>query len=67
MTNMQRMWVNQPSTLQPHHDRHGDLVLARPEDYDPQISRVYFTRGPTISMQMARRCLIEGWPKHLCK
>ena len=57
---LQRMWVNQPSTLQPHHDLHGTNVLAHLE-YDDTM-RVYFLSGPVISQQMSRLALSDGWP-----
>lgn len=59
-TEVRRMWINQPSTLQPHHDRHGEWVLAVREYKGTE--RVYFLSGPTISMQMLSHCLSEGWP-----
>ena len=54
-----RMWVNQPSTLQPHHDQHGTNVLAY-EEY-PGSWVVYFLDGSTISQQMLGTALSEGW------
>jgi len=58
--NPRRMWVNQPSSHQPHHAHHGTRVLALAED--PTTMRVYFLEGPVISMQMGRESLSEGWP-----
>lgn len=57
--NLQRMWVNQPSTLQEHHDLHGTNVLACRE-YD-DTWQVYFLSGDTISRQMLGRALSPGW------
>lgn len=63
--NPQRMWINQPSTLQPLHHLHGTRVLAQHE-YD-DTWQIYFLSGDTISMQASRLCLSEGWPdKHTC-
>lgn len=56
-----RMWVNQPSTLQPYHEYHGERVLAYYEGYD-NTYRVYFLHGETVSMQMPRMALSPGWP-----
>lgn len=57
--NLKRMWVNQPSTLQQHHDLHGTNVLAYLE-YGNTM-RVYFLKGPVVSQQMSRLALSEGW------
>lgn len=57
--NLQRMWINQPSTLQQHHDLHGTNVLAYRE-YD-ETWRVYFLSGNVISQQMLGRTLSPGW------
>jgi hypothetical protein len=56
---LRRMWVNQPSTLQPFHAMHGVNVLAQPDYGD--LMRVYFLAGDTISQQMTRLALSEGW------
>lgn len=53
----QRMWVNQPSTLQPLHYLHGTNVLAV-HDY---TWRVYFLKDAVESMQSASPCLSKGW------
>jgi hypothetical protein len=54
-----RMWINQPSTLQPHHALHGTNVLAFHEYGDTML--VYFLSGAVVSMQMPRMVLSEGW------
>lgn len=54
-----RMWINQPSTLQPLHALHGTNVLAVHE-YDDTM-RIYFLSGDCISQQVCRRVLSEGW------
>lgn len=56
---IERMWVNQPSTLQPLHTLHGTNVLAHPEHGDTW--RIYFTTGPVISQQAPRLALSPGW------
>lgn len=58
-TELTRMWINQPSTLQPHHALHGTNVLAVPEYGDTM--RIYFLSGNTISMQVSRLALSKGW------
>lgn len=56
---MKRMWINQPSTLQPLHHLHGTNVLAAHE-YD-DTWRIYFLSGPVVSQQCSGLCLSEGW------
>lgn len=56
---MKRAWVNQPSTLQPHHNLHGTNVLVERET--ERVSRVWFTEGPIVSQQMQTVCLSPGW------
>ena len=53
-----RMWVNQPSTLQPLHHLHGMNVLAIPDGDGWQI---YFLSGSIISQHAPRLTLSEGW------
>lgn len=53
-----RMWINQPSTLQPLHKYHGTNVLAIPEAGGYTI---YFLSGDTISMQASSNWLSFGW------
>lgn len=55
---IKRMWVNQPSTLQPLHHLHGANVLAVKEGQD---WRIYFLSGDVISQQAPRLSLSEGW------
>lgn len=54
-----RMWINQPSTLQPAHKWHGTNVLALHE-YD-NMYRAYFLSGPVESMQVSGLALSKGW------
>ena len=58
-----RMWINQPSTLQAHHELHGTLVLAE-RDYD-STWRVFFLAGDIVSQQLPADALSGGWPAHL--
>jgi hypothetical protein len=55
-----RMWINQPSTLQPLHHLHAVRVLAAPDT--DACARAYFLSGDTISMQVPHDALSEGWP-----
>lgn len=60
MTNLpERMWVNQPSTLQPLHHLHGTNVLAVHE-YDSTY-RIYFLGGSAVSQQALGMSLSRGW------
>lgn len=56
---MKRMWINQPSTLQPLHHLHGTNVLAYMESKD--IYRIYFLTGDIISMRVQAIPLSLGW------
>lgn len=57
---MTRMWINQPSTLQPLHRLHGVRVLAGPDT--DETMRAYFLEGDVIDMQIVRQALSAGWP-----
>jgi hypothetical protein len=54
-----RMWINQPSKLQPLHHLNGTNVIAIP--YDATGSLIYFLSGTTISMRANNLWLSEGW------
>ena len=56
---IKRMWINQPSTLQPLHHLHGTNVLAH-HAYDHTYV-IYFLSGKTVSMHVLRMVLSEGW------
>lgn len=56
---LKRMWINQPSILQPLHHLHGVNVLAEHE-YDDTY-KIWFLAGGTVSMQCPRLCLSVGW------
>jgi hypothetical protein len=59
MQTPKRMWVNQPSTLQPLHHLHGTNVLAVAE-YNG-VYRIYFLTGKIVSQQCLSLCLSSGW------
>jgi hypothetical protein len=54
-----RMWINQPSTLQPDHALHGTNVLAIAET--DKMARIYFLSGPIESQQVSYLSLSPGW------
>lgn len=56
---IQRMWINQPSTLQELHKYHGINVLAQEEMSGSYT--IYFLSGSTISMRVPRNVLSHGW------
>jgi hypothetical protein len=56
---LSRMWINQPSTLQPLHALHGTNVLAQHEYDDTML--IYFLSGDKTSQQVFRNVLSEGW------
>ena len=55
----QRMWVNQPSTLQPLHHLHGVNVLAVEEN--DSCMEIYFLKGPVVSQVAPKEALSPGW------
>ena len=55
-----RAWVNQPSTLQPYHELHGQNVL-----YSPKEKRIYFLSGAVISQEIDPLALSKGWHEHV--
>lgn len=59
MTNIKRMWVNQPSTQQQYHSQHGTKVLA--EITNDEIIDVYFLSGAIIGQKMHKIALSQGW------
>ncbi len=60
MTNLpKRMWINQPSTLQPYHGLHGTNVLAIYEYGD--CWRIYFLSGDIENQQIVGSALSLGW------
>ena len=64
MNKITRMWVDQPSSHQIHHEYHGKNVLAVPPvlyGRNGDFIRVYFVEGSVISMNMRACALSEGW------
>lgn len=59
MTDVARMWVNQPSAHQTYHSLHGFNVLAVKED--KTLHRVYFLSGDVVSQQISTTALSDGW------
>jgi hypothetical protein len=61
---LERMWINQPSTFQPHHSQHGVCVLADIDDQTFEHSvRVYYLSGSVVSEQVPKLELSLGWPE----
>jgi hypothetical protein len=58
---IQRMWVNQPSTLQPYNKLHGTNVLANFSDMVGDKVTVYFLKGNTVSQLIDKIALSKGW------
>lgn len=59
MINLERKWINQPSTLQPLHKLHGTNVLAGYESETTSI--IYFLSGPIVDQLAPNLCLSDGW------
>ena len=57
---MMRMWINQPSTLQPLHKHNGKNVLVDCRE-EGKFVNMYFTQGDIISCRGPRVCLSHGW------
>ena len=59
---LQRMWFNQPSTLQQFHKYHGTNVLVNMKStYHSNAVDIWFLSGSIISMRVTRNALSEGW------
>lgn len=58
---MRRMWINQPSRHQDYHELHGTNVLADWHGYIPDPITIWFLSGDTISQQLPRSALSNGW------
>jgi len=56
---IERMWINQPSTLQPYHDLHGTNVLATRKSDDTWI--IYFLSGDVVNQVIDPISLSAGW------
>ena len=58
-----RVWVNQPSTLQPDYDLHGRVGIAVRDvwdDSDSPFVTIYFTEGPVHSRRIHTMSLAEA-------
>jgi hypothetical protein len=60
MNIVKRMWINQPSTLQPFHHLHGTNVLAHFDEKTGKTT-VYFLDGETVSSMVPNNVLAGGW------
>jgi len=58
---LKRYWINQPSTLQEFHGRHGENVLGEPVSHSNDYLRVYFLKGNVESMLFPKLALSRGW------
>ncbi len=56
---LERMWINQPSSHQDLHKLNGTDVLAIREGL--KVHRAYFLSEPIISMQIPSHALSKGW------
>ena len=61
-TKMHRMWVNQPSNLQPLHSLHGTRVIAI--KVNGNQAEIMFLSGEVISQLIDWNALSTGWPPH---
>lgn len=59
---LKRMWINQPSWLQPLHKMHGIRVLAEPEPNQPNTMRAWLLEGEWQSISIPKQSLSDGWP-----
>lgn len=57
---MKRMWIDQPSSLQPLHHLHGINVISMPFDHNG-FTYIYFLSGDVVSMRAHRLWLSAGW------
>jgi len=64
-TQIKRMWINQPSSLQSLHVLHGTNVMVPIESkwlgHMPEYVTAYFLSGTTISVFIRTELLSEGW------
>ena len=57
---MKRMWINQPSKLQPMHHHHGENVLVCDGSYE-HTRQAYFLSGNVVSQEVRKEILSDGW------
>jgi hypothetical protein len=67
MCNIQRGWVNAPSSLQGAHPHHGKRVLVNRDGFKDNISghetcEVWFLEGERQCTRVEYRCIALGWP-----
>ena len=62
---MRRVWINQPSIQQAHHNLHGRDVLVAEADFGnkDRSVRVWFTEGNVVSQMLLKLALSPGWKK----
>jgi len=62
-TRLVRLWINQPSTLQPDHEYHGTNVWADEDEWDfgEEYLDVWLSDANVHSMRIARSSLSRGW------
>ena len=53
----ERVFVNQPSGLQPYHKYHGQVGIAVKEPGESDYAQLFFTDGPTPSIRIQIRAL----------
>ena len=58
-----RMWIDQPSTLQPYHELNGTNVLAVFARANEKMTTyvIYFLSGPVVSQEIDGLALSKGW------
>ena len=54
-----RVFINCPSTLQPHHDLHGRRCIAVYGNPRVETVQVFFTEGAVVSMEIHPMYLSE--------
>jgi hypothetical protein len=59
MSELKRMWINQPSKFDALHHLHGTNVLAISDT--PATKKVYFLSGDVVSQQVSCNALSDGW------
>jgi hypothetical protein len=63
VTEMERYWINAPSTHNPLHDMNGRNVLADLSESTEKTVQVFFAEGDVISAQIPKLYLSKGWRK----
>ena len=60
---IERMWVNQPSSLQPYYKLHGKRVLAVTDGSTGKVTIFFTDNEPSVSQDIDRLALSPGWRK----